>query len=85
MLKKSASIVPGSEASSTGTLPPHISVARTSVVLLIRRTVRPWGYAFGSSLAAALLDGVFEHPAGVSSRCAAHTESKTSRARMVFP
>ena len=41
MLKKSASIVPGSEASSTGTLPPHISVARTSVVLLIRRTVRP--------------------------------------------
>jgi len=49
MLKKSASFVLGSEASSTGTLPPHISAARTNVVLLIRRTVRPRGYASGAS------------------------------------
>jgi hypothetical protein len=31
--------------SSTGTRPPHHSAARTDVVLLIRRTVRPRGYA----------------------------------------
>jgi hypothetical protein len=42
------------------------SAARTDVVLLIRRTVRPGGYASGPSLAAALLDGLFEHPAGYS-------------------
>ena len=45
MLKKSASIVLGSSNSSTGTRPPHHSAARTDVVLLIRRTVRPRGYA----------------------------------------
>ena len=32
-------------------------------MLLIRRTVRPRGYASGPSLAAALLDGLFELPA----------------------
>ena len=37
------------------------SPARTSLVLLIRRTVRPRGYASGPSLAAALLDSLFEH------------------------
>jgi hypothetical protein len=47
--------------SSTGTRPPHHSAARTSLVLLIRRTVRPRGYASGPSLAAALLDSLFEH------------------------
>ena len=31
--------------SSTGTRPPHHSAARTDLVLLIRRTVRPRGYA----------------------------------------
>ena len=30
---------------STGTRPPHHSAARTDLVLLIRRTVRPRGYA----------------------------------------
>jgi hypothetical protein len=64
MLKKSASGVLGSEASSTGTLPPHISAARTNVVLLIRRTVRPRGYASGFDWPAALLGSLFEHPAG---------------------
>jgi len=34
MLKKSISIVLGSEVSSTGTLPPHISAARTDLVSL---------------------------------------------------
>jgi hypothetical protein len=48
MLKKSASCVLPSKASSTGTRPPHISAARTNVVLLIRRTVRPRGYASGA-------------------------------------
>jgi hypothetical protein len=47
MLKKSASIVLGSAKSSTGTRPPHHSAARTDVVLLICRTVRPRGYASG--------------------------------------
>jgi hypothetical protein len=78
MLKKFASFVLSSEASSTGTLPPHISAARTNVVLLIRRTMRPRGYASGFDSPAALLgirrvtarqgwegekSDLFEHPA----------------------
>jgi len=55
MLKKAASFVLASFRPSTGTRPPHHSAARTDVVLLIRRTVRPRGYASGPSLAAALL------------------------------
>jgi hypothetical protein len=65
MLKTSVSGVLASLRSSTGTRPPHHSAARTDLVLLIRRTVRPRGYASGSSLAAALLNGLFEHPAGL--------------------
>ncbi len=64
MLKKSASIVLASFRSSTGTRPPHNSAARTDVVLLIRRTVSPRGYASGFDSPAALLNGLFEHPAG---------------------
>jgi len=41
MLKKSASFVLASFRPSTETRPPHHSAARTDVVLLIRRTVRP--------------------------------------------
>ena len=63
ILKKSASSVLASLRASTGTQPPHHSAARTDLVLLIRRTVRPRGYAFGTSLAAALLDSLFEYPA----------------------
>jgi hypothetical protein len=62
MLKKSASFVLASFKSSTGTRPPHHSAARTDMVLLIRRTVRPRGYALGFDSPAALLDGLFEHP-----------------------
>jgi hypothetical protein len=47
MLKQSASRVLTSFRSSTGTRPPHHSAARTELVLLIRRTVRPRGYASG--------------------------------------
>jgi hypothetical protein len=47
MLKKPASGVLASFRPSTGTRPPHHSAARTNVVLLIRRTVRPRGYASG--------------------------------------
>ena len=54
MLKKSASGVLASFRSSTGTRPPHPSAARTDVVLLIRRTVRPRGYASGFDSPAAL-------------------------------
>jgi len=76
MLKKSASVVLGLSKSSTGTRPPHHSAARTDVVLLIRRTVRPSrGYASGFDSPAALLDGLFEHPAGTfpcCSTCAGH-------------
>ena len=48
-----SNFVLGSGKSSTGTRPPHHSAARTDLVLLIRRTVRPRGYAW-PSLAAAL-------------------------------
>jgi hypothetical protein len=50
MLKKAASFVLASFKPSTGTRPPHISAARTNVVLLIRRTVRPKEYASGFHL-----------------------------------
>jgi len=50
MLKKSASSVLASFRPSTGTRPPHHSAARTNLVLLIRRTVRPRGYASGLHL-----------------------------------
>ena len=63
MLKKPASGVLASFRSSTGTQPPYHSAARTDVVLLIRRTVRPRGYASGFDSPAALLDGLFDHPA----------------------
>jgi len=66
MVKKSASSVLDSSKSSTGTRPPHHSAARTNLVLLIRRTVRPRGYASGFDSPAALLDRLFEHPANVS-------------------
>src|SRR5690348_6367465 len=67
MLKKSASFVLGLARSSTGTRPPHHSAARTNLVLLIRRTVRPRGYASGFDSRVALLDKLFEHPAGLFS------------------
>src|SRR5437016_13057589 len=68
MLKKSASFVLASFRSSTGTRPPHHSPARTNLVLLIRRTVRPRGYASGFFSPAALLGGHFEHPSSLNSR-----------------
>jgi hypothetical protein len=37
--------------------------ATSSVLASLRPSTYPRGYAFGSSLAAALLDGLFEHPA----------------------
>jgi len=73
----SSSFVLGSSKSSTRTRPPHHSAARTNVVLLIRRTVRPRGYASGFDSPAALpaegrvlarrgwvgeKSGLFEHP-----------------------
>jgi len=74
VLKQSASFVLASFRPSTGTQPPHHSAARTDVVLLIRRTVRPRGYTSGFDSPAALLNGLFEHPAGVFSSCAAHAD-----------
>jgi hypothetical protein len=54
MLKQAINFVLGSRKSSTETRPPHHSAARTDVVLLIRRTVRPRGYASGSCIACGL-------------------------------
>ena len=54
MLKQAINCVLVSHESSTGTQPPHHSAARTDVVLLIRRTVRPRGYASGSCVACGL-------------------------------
>jgi len=65
MLKKSASVVLTSFRPSTGTRPPHHSAARTDMVLLIRRTVRPRGYASGFHSPAASLPEHFEQPAGI--------------------
>jgi len=56
MLKQLSSFVLASFRPSTGTRPPHHSAARTYLVLLIRRTVRPMRVRLGPSLAAALLD-----------------------------
>src|ERR1043166_8206541 len=42
-----SSFVLSSPEFSMGTQPPHHSAARTDVVLLIRRTVQPRGYASG--------------------------------------
>ena len=64
MLKKSASIVLASFRPSTGTRPPHHSAARTDLVLLIRRTVRPRGYPAVLASPAASLDDHFEQPIG---------------------
>ena len=55
MLEKPASFVLVSSKSSTGTRPPQHSAARTDVVLLIRRTMRPRGYASGFDSPAVLL------------------------------
>ena len=67
MLKKSASGVLALFRPSTETRPPHHSAARTDVVLLIRRTVRPRGYASGAFIGCGLADELFEHPAGTFS------------------
>ena len=53
-----SNFVLGSGKSSTGTRPPHHSAARTDLVLLIRRTVRPRGYASGLLSPAALLGAI---------------------------
>jgi hypothetical protein len=45
--------------SSTGTRPPHHSAARTDMVLLIRRTVRPRGYASGAFFGCGLAGRAF--------------------------
>jgi hypothetical protein len=78
MLKKTASFVLASSRSSTGTQPPHHSAARTDVVLLIRRTVRPRGYASGASIGCGLADGLFEHPAGVLISYPRHADYRCS-------
>ena len=65
-MKKVSSVVLSRANSSTGTRPPHHSAARTDVVLLIRRTVRPRGYASGFALPAALLDDLFDQPPGTA-------------------
>jgi len=62
MLKMSVNFVLASFRPSTETRPPHHSAARTDLVLLIRRTVRPRGYASGFDSPAASLSGLFEHP-----------------------
>ena len=75
MLKNHASGVLASFRLSTGTRPPHHSAARTDLVLLIRRTVRPNGYASGFDSPAALLEGLFEHPAGIVGKAEAFEPS----------
>ena len=47
MLEKPSNVILGSSKSSTGTRRPTDSAALTDLALLIRRTVRPGGYASG--------------------------------------
>ena len=85
MLKKSASFVLASKASSTET-PPHHSAARTDVVLLIRRTVRPRGYASGAFIACGLAERSFRASCGnIFLLCARCRPSKFSCATIVSP
>src|SRR6185295_9204440 len=94
MLKNSASFVLASFRPSTGTRLPHHSAARTDVVLLIRRTERPRGYASGLHLLWPCLrngtswrDGVgggekfefFEHPSGAFYCCPTRSNYRRSR------
>ena len=51
----------------------------SSVLASSRPSTYPRGYNFGPSLAAALLDGLFEHPAGVFPYCATHADHQNSR------
>jgi|GEM_PF-3928754 len=85
MLKKSSSFVLASHSRLT------ISTAFTNMPRLIRRGVNlrgsPYGpkYDFASSLAAAALDGLFEHPAGVLQyRPRSVVNACSSRASIVF-
>jgi hypothetical protein len=51
------------------------------VLASFRPSTYPRGYAFGPSLAAALLDvldGLFEHPAGVVSSCSRHAGHRSA-------
>src|SRR5580765_4829411 len=70
MLKKSASFVLASFRSSTGTRPPHRlgGAHRRGAPYSSHRA--PQRVRLGPSLAAALPNGLFEHPAGVFSSCA---------------
>jgi hypothetical protein len=85
MLKKSARSFSAHRNPQRGPGRLTNSAARTDLVLLIRRTVRPRGYASGFDSPAALpaerrvsarrgwageKSGLFEHPAGVLSYCA---------------
>ena len=84
MLKQPASGVLDSSKSSTGTRPPHHSAARTDLVLLIRRTVRPRGYASGFDSPPALLDSLFEHPVGRSQFPQAYSDWISDGAALFF-
>jgi hypothetical protein len=99
MLKPAFSFVLGSSKSSTGTRPPHHSAARTDVVLLIRRTVRPRGYASGFDSPAALpaerrvlarwgwvgeMSELFEHPAGTIPGRATPSDRRGFGSTMIF-
>ena len=57
-----SNFVLGSGKSSMGTRPPHHSAARTGLVLLIRRTVRPRGYASAFKLPAAFQRAFLSSP-----------------------
>jgi hypothetical protein len=50
----------------------------SSVLASFRHSTYPRGYAFESSLAAALLNGLFEHPEGMFAYCAIHADHRSS-------
>jgi len=70
MLKKTASIVLASFRSSTGTRPPHQLGGAHKLGAPYSSHRAPQRVRLRSLLAAALLDGLFEHPAGAFSCCA---------------
>src|SRR6476646_2454560 len=85
MLKMPASGVLASFRPSTGTRPPHHSAARTNVVLLIRRTVRPRGYASGLHSLRPCWTAILSIPQEASTVVQYLPTVEFSRAHRVFP
>ena len=85
MLKKSASGVLASFRPSTGTRPPHQLGGAHRLGAPYSSHRAPQRVRLGPSLAAALLDELFEHPAKVFSCCDMRVDHRSSGVLKHFP